>query len=222
MNIATVKLTVNASGAVAAAKQGDVVMIVDVIDMSTTLEAALDAGALAVFGAAPDDTTAPVTTDPAKIGFVAGQLAVEKGAGIVLVTEPRVGTDEERLAKIKIVTSGLKKAKAEISAVLPNIGAETSKLYDLRDHVVIAATATGGTAFDAAYNAGAPAVLAGTVARTMHKKGSAPARSAAKRATQAAQALGTGIAVVAASGNSLEDILGAEYILKTIIEEYLQ
>lgn len=35
-------------------------MIVDVIDMSTTLESALDAGAYAVLGSSPDHTTAPV------------------------------------------------------------------------------------------------------------------------------------------------------------------
>jgi hypothetical protein len=46
----------DASGAREAARAGLMVMIVDVIDMSTTLESALDAGAAAVLGASPDFT----------------------------------------------------------------------------------------------------------------------------------------------------------------------
>jgi len=221
MKIPIVKMTVNASGAAVAARQGDVVVIVDVIDMSTTLEAAMDAGACAVFGAAPDGAAPPVAINPAAIGLLAGQVALGKGTGVVLVAEPRVGTDEERLGRVSGVVGGLARAGAEIAAVLPNIGAETTKLYDMQNHVVIAATATGGVAYDAAVNAGSPAVLTGTVARTLRQKGAAPARTAAVRAIQKARALGTGITVVAASSNSLEDVLAAEYITRTIIEEYL-
>ncbi len=222
MKIPIVKMTVNASGAAVAARQGDVVVIVDVIDMSTTLEAALDAGACAVFGAAPDGAAPPVAIDPAAIGLLAGQAAREKGTGVVLVAEPRVGTDEERMGSVSRVAGGLARAGAKIAAVLPNIGAETTKLYDMQNHVVIAATATGGVAYDAAVNAGAPAVLTGTVARTMRHKGAAPARMAAARAIQKARVLDSGITVVAASGNSLEDVLAAEYITRAIIEEYLR
>lgn len=222
MKIPIVKMTVNASGAALAARQGDVVVIVDVIDMSTTMEAALDAGACAVYGAAPDDAAPPVTINPAAIGLLAGQVAREKNTGIVLVAEPRVGTDEERLCRVSEVVSGVVKAGAEIAAVLPNIGAETPKLYDMLNNVVIAATSTGGVAFDAAIQAGAPAVLTGTIARTMRQKGAAPARAAAARAIEKARVLGTNITVVAASGNSLEDLLAAEYITRTIIEEYLR
>lgn len=222
MKIPVVKMTVNASGAAEAARQGDVVVIVDVIDMSTTLEAALDAGACAVFGAASDAAAPPVAIDPAAIGFLAGQAAREQGTRVVLVAEPRVGSDSQRLGNVSQVTGGLGKAGAEIAAVLPNIGAETSKLFEMQNHVVIAATATGGAAYDAAVQAGAPAVLTGTIARTMVQKGTAPARTAAVRAISKARALDTGITVVAASGNSLEDVLAAEYITRTIIEEYLR
>lgn len=221
MRIPTVKLTVNASGAAFAAQHGDIVVIVDVIDMSTTLEAALDAGALEVFGAAPDGARPPVEIDPDNIGYMAGKLAMENGTGVVVIAEPRVGSDEDRLRKVTHVTRGLARVGAKVMAVLPNIGAETPKLFDLKDKVVIAATATGGVAFDAAVKAGAPAVLTGTVARTMQKKGPAPARSAASRAINKARCYNAGITVVAASGNSLEDILAAEYIMKTVIEEYL-
>ena len=220
MKINTVKLGINASGAAEAARNGDVVVIVDVIDMSTTLEAALDAGALAVFGAAPDAAAPPVAVNPKGVGLLAGLLAKEKGVEVVLIAEPRVGTDEQRLSGITRVCSGLAQAGAKVGAVLPNVGAETVKLCDFRDKVVIAATSTGGVAYDAAVQAGAAVVLTGTVARTMIKKGSAPARAAASRAIKYANSLNAGITVVAASGNSLEDILAAEYITKTILEEY--
>jgi len=72
-------------------------------------------------------------------------------------------------------------------------------------------------AFDAALCAGAPAVLTATVARTLSKSGFAPARDGAGRAAEAAGRLGTGIAVVAASGKSLEDLLAAEYIYRDLL-----
>jgi len=219
LTVPIVKMTVNASGAAAAGAGGDVVVIVDIIDMSTTLEAALDEGALAVFGAAPDKATPPVAVNPFKIGQLAGKLAVAKGVGVVLVGEPRVGSDKERLAGMSKTVAGLQQAGAVVKAVLPNLGAETVKLYELRGKVLIAATGTGGVAFDAALTAGAPAVITGTVARTRHKKGHAPARAAAQRAVDKARELGTGISVVAASGNSLEDILAAEFITRLILEK---
>ena len=49
-------VTSDASGAQAAAREGFLVMIVDVIDMSTTLESALEAGAVAVWVPAPMKT----------------------------------------------------------------------------------------------------------------------------------------------------------------------
>ncbi|SFF94117.1 hypothetical protein SAMN05660649_00109 [Desulfotomaculum arcticum] len=220
MKINTVKLGINASGAAEAARNGDVVVIVDVIDMSTTLEAALDAGALAVFGAAPDAAAPPVPINPEKVGLLAGRLAKKKEAEVILVAEPRVGSDEQRLSGITRLCGGLARTAAKVGSVLPNIGAETVRLCDFRDKVVIAATSTGGVAYDAAVQAGAQVVLTGTVARTMSKKGSAPARAAASRAIKHANLLNTGITVVAASGNSMEDILAAEYITKAILEEY--
>ncbi|WP_034629063.1 hypothetical protein [Desulfotruncus alcoholivorax] len=220
MKIKTVKLGINASGAAEAARNGDVVVIVDVIDMSTTLEAALDAGALAVFGAAPDAAAPPVTIDPEGIGLLAGRLAKEKGVEVILIAEPRVGTDEQRLSGITRLCCGLDKTGARVGSILPNVGAETVKLCDFRNKVAIAATSTGGVAYDAAVHAGAPVVLTGTVARTMAKKGTAPARAAASRAIKFANSLNAGITVVAASGNSMEDILAAEYITRAIWEEY--
>jgi hypothetical protein len=213
-------LTVNASGAAAAAKNGQVVVVVDIIDMSTTCEAAIDAGALAVFGAAPDNARCPVATNPEYIGFVAGAKAVAAQTDIVIIAEPRVGSDEERLNSASKLIKGIEKSGAKVGAVLPNIGSETAKLIDLKGRVVVAATSTGGVAYDAAVAAGAPAVLTATVARTMYKRGLAPANAGAERAIASARQLKTGITVVAASANSLEDILASEYLVKQIITSW--
>lgn len=217
MNSSGVFLTVNASGAVRAAEAKNVVVIVDVIDMSTTLEAAIDAGAFRVFGAAPDESRAPVKLDPASIGLQAGRAAVNEGTGVIIVAEPRVGTEDERRGRCSKVIQGVEQAGAVVEAVLPNTGAETAKLGNFRGKVVIAVSDTGGVAYDAAVTAGSPAVLTGTIARTMRKRGREPARAAAQRAVEAARRLGAGIAVVAASANSLEDILAAEYIMREIL-----
>ncbi len=214
-----VTLTANASGAAQAARAGMVVVVVDVIDMSTTLEAALDAGALAVFGASPDAASPPVALDPEAVGRKAAETALAAGSSVVLVTEPRVGTDQERAANASRFLAGVQAGGAEVTAILPNLGAETTKLCDLQGRVVVAVTATGGVAYDAALTAGAPAVVTGTVARTMRKRGSAPAKAAARRAVEEAVKRDAGICVVASTANSLEDLLAAEYILKCIVEE---
>ena len=195
------------------------VLIVDVIDMSTTLEAAIDAGASVVLGASPEHCRAPVELFPQEIGRQAGRLAVRQNTGVIIVSEPRIGTEEERRARSAAVIRGIAETGATLEAVFPNAGAETTKLGDFSGRVVVAVSDTGGVAYDAAVTAGAPAVLTGTVARTMKKKGVEPAQAAARRAIEAARAAGAGIAVVAASANSLEDILAAEYILKEIIAQ---
>jgi len=213
-------LTANASGAAQAARQGDLVIIVDVINMSTTAEAALEAGALAVWGAASQSSRSPLgLTDPERVGYLAGCQAVEKETQVVLVTEPRVGSEEERLANGSLALQGLKRAGAKLTAVLPNLGAETVKLASLENKVLLLVTDSGGVAFDAALNNGAPLVLTGTIARTFRQKGSQPAKRIARDAITKANELGCDISVVAASSNALEDLLAAEYILKTIIEE---
>ncbi|OAT86496.1 hypothetical protein [Desulfotomaculum copahuensis] len=210
-------LTADASGAARAARQGLVVVIVDVIDMSTSLEAALDEGAAAVYGAGTDGVQPPVPVDPQRVGRLAGGRARTLGTDVVLIAEPRGGGDEQRLAATTRVRSGIAAAGASIGALLPNLGAAVAELADLKGRVVVAATGAGGAAFDAALTAGAPAVLTGTIARTRHKKGLRPAEASAARALAAAGRLSAGVAVVAASGNSLEDLLAAEYIYRLLL-----
>ena len=212
-----VTMATDASGATRAARLGQVVVVVDVIDMSTTLEAMFDEGVLAVYGAAPDAASVPVPVNPVQVGKQAGEFACSAGAGVVLVAEPRVGSAEERLSGIQKVLKGIKDSGAAVELVLPNMGAETVKLADVKGRVVVAATGSGGVAFDAAMTAGAPAVLTGTVARTAKKKGSPPAMAAAERALKTARQLKADIAVIAASGNSVEDVLAAEYIFNLLL-----
>ncbi|MBO8168239.1 MAG: hypothetical protein H0Z35_03520 [Thermoanaerobacteraceae bacterium] len=205
----------DASGAAAAAARGDVVVIVDVIDMSTSLESALDAGARAVFGAAPDGAVAPVPVSPYAIGRHVGQLSLAENAGIVLVTEPRWASNTEREQNASRFISGVAAAGARVERILPNAGAELAKLYPLENKLVVAVSDTGGTAFDAAFTAGG-LVLTATVARTGRKKGLAPALSGAGRAVCLARKHQKNISIVAASANSWEDVLAAHFICQVI------
>ncbi len=214
--VGTVIVSADASGAYQAAQMGMIVVIVDVIDMSTTLESALEAGALAVFGAAPEGCRAPVPVNPELIGRAAGSLAATTSREVVLVVEPRVGTDEERRDKAAGVLRGLQQTTAKIAGLVPNLGAQTCRLHDFQDKIVIAVTDAGGAAYDAAYNAGA-GVITGTVARTPGKRGEEPAVVAAERAISLARSLDRGIAVVAASSNAVEDLLAAQFIAQQII-----
>ncbi|MGI5879268.1 MAG: hypothetical protein ACOX6L_01560 [Syntrophomonadaceae bacterium] len=209
-------VTTDASGARQAVRENLVVMIVDVIDMSTTLESALDAGAYAVLGCSPDFSRAPVPLDPHKIGQEAARLARETGQGIVLVTEPRIGTDKERIARCQKLLTSLEREKISIDAVVPNLGAETPKLVDMKNRVIVAVTDTGGVAYDAAFNEGG-AVFTGTVARTLAMRGIEPARQAVKRAIKFSREYNRGIAIVAASRNSMEDFLAAQFIANLLI-----
>lgn len=211
-----VMMTTDASGAVAAAQQGLAVLVVDIIDMSTTLESALDAGAFKVFGASPDFTRAPVKVDPERIGRVAARVALNEGVGVIVVSEPRIGGDEERLQRCQKLMEGLNSEGVIIEAVVPNLGAETPKLTHFENRVVVAVTDTGGVAFDAAFQE-TDLVITGTIARTLRQKGTAPATTAALRALHLMRRA-PGIAVVAASRNSQEDILAAHYILELIKE----
>ncbi len=203
--------TSDASGARDAAREGMLVVIVDVIDMSTTLESALDSGAYAVLGASPDFTRAPVKVEPEKVGFEATLLAKEANSNIILISEPRVGTDEERTERCSRVIRGIESKGGVIEAVLPNLGAETAKLADFKNRVVVAVTDTGGVAYDAAF-VESRQVMTATVARTLKQKGIEPAMSAVKRGLELLQPTDSGIAVVAASRNSMEDVLAAQYI----------
>lgn len=218
MSLPVVMITANASGAVKAAKNGDIVVIVDVIDMSTTLETALEAGAVKVFGACPDGINVPVEVCPEKIGIAAGSYAFDHNCRVVIVSEPRSGSASLREARCASVKKGIAATEGKVSAVVPNIGAETANLVDFENTVVVAVTNSGGVAFDAAFQAGAE-VFTVTVARTLKMKGGEPARKGIERVCAFALEAGKDITLVAASGNAVEDILGAEHIFEMIIEE---
>jgi len=209
-------ITSDASGAQEAARAGMLVVIVDVIDMSTTLESALDAGAYAVLGASPDFTRAPVKLSPEQIGKRAAALSRHTEHGIILVAEPRVGSEEERIARCQKVIRGIEAEKGVIEAVVPNIGAETPKLADMHRRVVVAVSDTGGVAYDAAC-VESEMVITGTVARTYRQKGIQPAMTAVSRIYRNLNDGSTGVALVAASRNSLEDVLAAQFIYNLLL-----
>ncbi len=208
----------DASGAQEAARAGMLVMIVDVIDMSTTLESALDAGAYAVLGASPDFTRAPVKVLPEEIGKHAVRLSKASGNGIILVAEPRVGSEEERIARCQKIIKGIEKEKGFIEAILPNIGAETPKLANMNQRVVVAVSDTGGVAYDAAFVEN-QRVITGTIARTFSQKGMQPAMTAVRRVWETIEDGDKGVAIIAASSNSMEDVLAAQFIANLLLQE---
>lgn len=218
MAITNLILTADASGAAMAGSLGMVVVVVDIIDFSTSMEAVIDAGAAAIFGASPDSARPPVKTDPFKIGELAGREALGLGTVVIVLAEPRAGEENNRRSGASRALNGVISTGAEVIAVLPNLGAESASLADITGKVVLGSTGSGGVAFDAAVTAGSPAVLTGTVARTLKKNGISSARRSALAAVTKARQLGAGIAVVAASGSAVEDLLAAEYIYKAILE----
>jgi hypothetical protein len=213
----TLNLTYNASGAVEGARRGDVVIIVDIIDMTTSAEVAIENGALAIFGAAPTGCKAPVNLNPDRIGYIAGKTALKYKAPLIIVAEPRYGTEEERKKRIETAFMGVTRSGDVSYTIIPNIGTEIAKLIDFNGKVVLIISDTGGVAFDAAYNNGAPAVLTATVTRTPNKKGFAPALAGVERAIEAAAKFNCGITITAASANSMEDVLAAQYLSQVIV-----
>jgi hypothetical protein len=195
-----ITVTTDASGAYHAACSGQVVVIVDVIDMSTTLEVAIQEGAALVLGASPVNCKAPVPVNPAAIGKYAAVMADELKTEVVVIAEPRIG----------------RAAEVTEAGIYPNQGAETARLVDFKDKIVVAVTDCGGAAFDTAFNAGAP-VLTGTVARTPGRTGWENAARAIERAAALAEEEGRGIALVAASGKALDDVLATYYLSERLL-----
>lgn len=210
-------VTADASGAYMAALAGQVVVIVDVIDMSTTLETALQKGAALVLGASPVPCKAPVPVNPAAVGRHAAAAAGKLGAEVLIIAEPRIGRTDERLERIAGLLDGLHSAGIRETGIYPNLGAETGKLVDFDNKIVVAVTDCGGAAFDAAFNAGAP-VVTGTVARTPGYSGWENAGAAVERAFRLAEKEGRGIALVASSGKSLEDVLATHHLAERLRE----
>lgn len=211
-----ITVTTNASGAYYAARSGQVVMIIDVIDMSTTLEVALQEGAALVLGASPVSCKAPVPVNPAAIGKYAAVMADELKTEVVVIAEPRIGRTTERRERAKGFLEGLHAAGVKEASIYPNQGAETAKLVDFKNKVVVAVTDCGGAAFDTAFNAGVP-VVTGTVARTPGRTGWENAAAAVERASRIAEEEDRGISLVAASGKALEDVLATHYLSEQLL-----
>lgn len=199
------------------ARRGDVVVIVDIIDMSTSAEVALESGALAVFGAAPTGCKAPVNVNPDRMGYLAGKTALKYQTQLVIVAEPRYGGEEERKKRAETALMGVARSGAEVSLIVPNIGSEIGKLVDFNGKVVLIISDSGGVAFDAAYNSGAPAVITATITRTPLKKGIDSVRSGMERAIELAKKNNCGVTITAASSNAMEDVLAGQFLTQYLI-----
>jgi hypothetical protein len=218
MRARRLEVTFNASGAAEAGSRGRVVAVVDVVDSSTSAEAAMAGNAAAVLGASPAGMTAPVRLDPGAVGRRAAGAAGRLGTDVVVVAEPRVGPEERRRAAALPVLQALTTAgiRYELTA---NQGAELGNLVDVDRRVVVLVSTTGGTAFDAALAAGAPAACFVTTARVPGRTGWDMVGAGARRAIALADEHGRDLAVVAASANSADDVLAGFEIGRRIITE---
>jgi hypothetical protein len=213
----TLEVGFNASGAAEAGRRGRVVCVVDVVDSSTSAEAAIANGALAVLGAAPADVDPPVEVRPDAVGLRAVGLAADAGASAVVVAEPRVGSQEERMARAQPVLQALEGGGIEWGLV-SNQGAELPGLAKLPGAVVVIVSTTGGTAFDAALAAGAPAACFATTARVEGRTGRQVAEDGISRALALCAEHRTDLSLVAASANSLDDVLAVQELARRVIE----
>ena len=214
----TLEVTFDASGAAEAGRRGRVVCVVDVVDASTSAEAALAHGALAVLGAAPSGAEPPVAVRPDAAGLRAMALASEAGTDVVVVAEPRVGSQEERQDRAQPVLQAIEGGGVEWELVA-NQGAELPGLVTLEGRVVVIVSTTGGAAFDAAAAAGAPAVCFATTARIEGRTGWEVADAGAARAVALAEEHDAGLTIVAASANSTDDWLAAQEIARRVVEK---
>jgi hypothetical protein len=218
MSLPTLEVTYNASGAAEAGSRGRAVVIVDVVDSSTSAEAALAGGALEVLGASPAGLRVPATVDPGAVGRRAASIAAKTGTDVIVVSEPRVATDEERRARTLPVLQALRTAGVGYE-LAPNQGAELLRAVNPEGRLVVVVSATGGSAFDAALAAGAPAVGFATTARIEGQTGWEVAGAGARRAIEAAREHRSGITIVAASANSTDDVLGSLEVARAVIAE---
>ena len=217
MSAPTLEVTFDASGAAEAGRRGRVVCIVDVVDASTTAEAALAGGAIAVLGAAPAEADPPVPVRPDAVGMRAVAIAAGRGADVVVAAEPRVGSNEERLARAQPVLQAVEGAGLEWELVA-NQGAEIGGLTKLQGRVVVVVSTTGGAAYDAALAAGAPAACFATTARVEGRTGWEVADLGVQRLLALAKEHGADPTIVAASANSADDCLAAFELGRRLIE----
>ena len=216
MRARTLEIAFNASGAADAGKRGRVAAIVDVVDSSTSAEAALTHGAAAVLGGAPAGVKVPAQVDPGAIGRKAAAIAGPAGTSVVVVSEPRVGTEEDRRQRVLPVLQALRTASVEYELV-PNQGAELPGLVDVAGRVVVVVSSTGGTAFDAAACGGAAAVCFATTARVEGRTGWEVADAGVRRVLDLADEHRADVSIVAATANSADDCLAAFELGRRVI-----
>lgn len=216
MTVRRLEVGFNATGAADAGRRGLVVAVVDVVDAATSAEAVLASGAAEVLGAAPADARPPVPVDPGAVGRRAAAAAGRTASDVIVAAEPRVGSEEDRRARCLPVLQALRTAGVGYELV-PNQGAELPHLAKVEDRVVVVVSTTGGAAYDAALAGGAPGVCFATSARVEGRTGWEVAEAGAARAVALADEHDADLAVVAASANSLDDVLAAFEVARAVI-----
>lgn len=217
--MALLKIYANASGAVKAATEGDIVVIVDVIDMSTTAESLLRQHPICILGAAPNEHRAPVDTDPVAIAKYAVIIAKKKNTDVVVISEPRFCSDDERKKRTSHILEVLKSEEMPFHGPYPNAGSEISNIVDTAGKVVIIVSDTGGLAFDAAFQIAGEKVMTATIARVPGLTSHEVISGCVKRISEHAKKMKCNISLVAASSNSTEDVLAVQFLFNKLVEE---
>lgn len=208
-----VTVAYNLSGALEAVSSGRFIVLVDVIDMSTTAEGLYEAGVGKIWGAAPDNKGNPYT-NPYRIGRTAAAEAKKEQTQVCVIAEPRVGTEEERRKRAAAVLAGIEDEGCKPAGIWPNLGAETAKFTDWKNKLAVVVSDAGGTIYDAVWQQGG-SITTATVARTLNMKGETVINKGIERALE--MSAGTPLTLVAASSNSIEDVLAVHYLTQRFL-----
>jgi hypothetical protein len=160
----------------------------------------------------------PVKVEPGAIGRRAAAAAIREATDVVVIAEPRIGTEEERRSRALPVLQALRTQRIEYE-LAPNQGAELARAVRLRGRVAVIVSSTGGTAFDAAMAAGAPAACFATTGRIEGQTGWDVLQRGVRRAIDLALRNDSDLSIVAASANSSDDVLAAFELARAVIGE---
>lgn len=213
----TLEVAFTAIGASDAGKRGRVVVVVDVANSSAGAEAALAAEAAAVFGASPAGSEVPVALDPGAVGRLAAAAAGRVGTDVVVVSEPRADEEEEeRRNRALPVLQALRTASVPYD-LLPNHGVELPRLVNIENRVVVIVSTTGGTAYDAALAAGAPAACFATTSGIEDRSGWDVIEKGVRRAVALAEQHSADLSIVSAEANSRDDCQAAFELTQAVM-----
>jgi hypothetical protein len=199
----TLEIAFDPTGASEAGRRGRVVLVVDVAGSSTTAVGAEAAGAAAVFGASPAGAEVSIPLDPGAVGRRAAASAGRVSTDVVVaLTDPGDAEEEQRRNAALPVLQALRTASVPYDLV-PRPGA--GLLQHVGKRVLVLVSSTGGTAYDAALAAGAPAVSFATTMGVEGRTDDEVTELGVRRAVSMAEQNNADLSLVAAHSDSEDD-----------------